>query len=232
MFRQIFLAAVVAALCAGLVTSAFQQLRLVPLILVAETYEGDDHHAETAIEGEEQAAHAHAADEWMPADGFERTAYTVLANLLLAAGFAFVMSAVSLIFNLPITPQTGLFWGVGGFIVFSLAPALGLPPVLPGMNVAETGPRQVWWVLTSGVTLCALVLLSKVRAIWALAIAFGLIVVPHVIGAPQPPLDHSHVPAELASAFAATALANGFLFWLTLGVAYGLLNSVFERKFQ
>lgn len=229
MFRNLFLAAILAALCAGLVTSVFQHFRLIPLIIAAESYEGDDHdHA--VEEGEAVAGHTHDEDEWMPEDGLERTAYTVLANLLVAAGFAFLLTAIALVFNLPVTPATGILWGVAGFAAFSLAPALGLPPGLPGMPVADTAARQLWWVFAAGATVAGLVLLVKIRALWVIAVAVFLILVPHFIGAPQPPLEATDVPAPLAAAFASAVLANGLVFWVTLGVTYGFLNQRFERS--
>src|SRR5690606_12559626 len=99
MFRNLFFAALVAALCAGLVTSAFQAWRVTPLIFAAEAYEGaapEHAHEETAGEADAAVpAHAHDEDEWAPQDGFERTAYTLFANFLMAAGYALILGAVS-----------------------------------------------------------------------------------------------------------------------------------------
>lgn len=230
MFRNLFFAALIAALCAGLATSVVQHFRLIPLIVAAESYEGEAPHEHGEAASGEVAEHAHEDDEWMPADGFERTAFTVAANLLMAAGFAFVMTALSLIFNLPITAQTGLAWGVGGFIAFSLAPALGLPPGLPGMPIAETGARQLWWVFAAVSTALGLLALAKWRTVWAMALAVALFILSHVVGAPQPPLEETGVPAGLAAAFASAVLANGLVFWVVLGVGYGFVNSRFQRR--
>lgn len=232
MFRNLFLAALLAALCAGLTTSAFQFWRLTPLIVAAEGYEDKDahEHGEIAEDGEAVATHAHDDDEWMPQDGFERTTYTVLANVLLAIGFASILTAASLVFNLPITPATGLLWGVGGFLAFSLAPALGLPPGLPGMPIAETAARQVWWVFAAASTGAGLVLIAKYRALWAVGAAVLLFALPHVIGAPQPPAEHTDVPAGLSAAFVSAVLVNGLIFWAVLGLAYGYINQRFLEK--
>ncbi|MCD7058801.1 CbtA family protein [Pelagibacterium xiamenense] len=224
MFRNLFFAAILAALCAGLLTSVLQQVRLTPLILAAETYETTGGHEHTHAEGEAVAPHTHEEDEWMPADGVERTAYTVLANLLLGAGFAFVMAAVSLVFSLPITPGTGLLWGLGGFAAFSLAPALGLPPGLPGMPIAETGARQLWWAFAAVSTGAGFVLIAKLRTWWAAVMAIALIALPHLVGAPQPPIEETGVPAGLAAAFVSAVLFNAAAFWVALGLAYGYFN--------
>lgn len=34
---------------------------------------------------------------------------------------------------------------MAGFAAFTVAPALGLPPELPGMMAADLGPRQARW---------------------------------------------------------------------------------------
>src|SRR5690606_27228188 len=146
MFRNLFFAAVLAALCAGLVMSAIQHFRVTPLILHAETFEGEGHShgaAETHVH-EDGTAHTHEApEEWAPQDGFERSSYTLLANLLVSAGFALVLGAVSMFAGIPLTFANGALWGVAGFLTFSLAPAYGLAPELPGMPAADLFARQV-----------------------------------------------------------------------------------------
>ncbi|WEJ32572.1 CbtA family protein [Devosia sp. SD17-2] len=229
MFRNLFYAALVAALCAGLVTSAFQAWRVTPLIFAAEAYEGsgaDHHHEEAAADTSAAAvpAHSHDEDEWAPQDGVERTAYTIFANLLMAAGYALILGAVSVLFNIPITFANGLLWGLGGFAAFTLAPALGLPPGMPGMPVADTFARQLWWAGAAVSTGAALVLVAKFRAPWALAVAVALIILPHLIQAPVAPDDPSGVPPRLTAEFVSAVLFNGALFWVALGLAFGWFN--------
>jgi cobalt transporter subunit CbtA len=236
MFRNLFFAALVAALCAGLVTSVIQHFRVTPLIFAAESFEGEaghHHHGEEAVahsHAEGTPAHSHGEDEWMPQDGLERTGYTVLANILMAAGYALIIGAVSVLFNLPITWSTGLLWGLGGFAAFSLAPSFGLPPGLPGMPVADTFARQLWWAGTALSTGAALLLAAKLRAPWALAIAIALIVLPHVIGAPQAPAEATGVPAPLAASFAAAVLFNGAVFWVVLGAVFGRMHDYLATR--
>jgi cobalt transporter subunit CbtA len=139
----------------------------------------------------------------------------------MAAGFALVIGAVSVIFNLPITLANGLLWGLGGFAAFSLAPALGLPPGMPGMPVADTLARQLWWLGAALGTGAALVLLARVRAPWALLAAAALVLLPQLIAAPQAPDDPTGVPPRLTAEFVAAVLFNGALFWVALGLAFG-----------
>jgi cobalt transporter subunit CbtA len=227
MFRNLFLAALVAALCAGLVTSVVQYLRVTPLILAAEAYETADH---THAAG--TPAHVHGEGEPMPQDGFERTAYTILANILMAVGYALIIGAVSVLFNLPLTWSTGLLWGIGGFAAFSLAPAFGLAPNLPGMPIADTFTRQLWWAGAALATGSALLLTAKFRAPWALAFAVALAIVPHLIGAPQVPEQVSGVPANLAASFTSAVLFNAAVFWIVLGVTCGRMNDYFAARTQ
>lgn len=245
MIRNLFAAALLAALCAGLVTAAIQHFRVTPLILHAETFEGEgghSHGAEAVAADHEHAAgtpeHEHDTvattaaepEEWAPQDGFERTAYTTLATVLVAAGFALVIGAVSMFAGLPITFANGFLWGMAGFVTFSLAPAYGLAPELPGMPAADLAARQVWWVGTALATGAACLLLAKTRAGWAFAVAIALAVIPHIIGAPAAPDEPSAVPAHLATEFAAITLGTSLVFWLVLGTVFGKLNDVFAGR--
>ena len=56
-----------------------------------------------------------------------------------------------------------------------------------------------------------------------LAGALLLLVVPHVIGAPQPHAFESRVPAELAARFAALSLIVQGVLWACSGAAIGYL---------
>ncbi|MCR6669867.1 CbtA family protein [Devosia ginsengisoli] len=245
MIRNLFAAALLAALCAGLITAAIQHFRVTPLILHAETFEGEgghSHGAEAVAADHDHAAgtpeHEHDAvaateaepEEWAPADGFERTAYTTLATVLAAAGFALVIGAVSMFAGLPITFANGFLWGIAGFVTFSLAPAYGLAPELPGMPAADLFARQVWWVGTALATGAACLLLARTRAGWAFAVAIALVAIPHIIGAPAAPDKPSAVPAHLATEFAAITLGTSLVFWLILGTIFGKLNDVFAGR--
>ncbi|HUV33206.1 MAG TPA: CbtA family protein, partial [Devosiaceae bacterium] len=224
MFARIIFAAVVAGLVSGLAMSAVQQWQLVPLIVEAEAHEGIEHlHSDGSV-------HIHADDAaqpWAPADGLERTFYTVLANLLAAIGFALVLAAVSVLAGLELTLANGLLWGLAGLVTFQLAPALGLPPELPGMPAADLGPRQLWWWGTVIATAAGLLAVAKWRHPAAFAVAIALIAAPHLIGAPAAPDEPSGVPALLASRYAANVLVAAAVFWLLLGPLLGWLTERF-----
>lgn len=229
LFQRIFFAAVLAGLAAGLAMSALQQWKVTPLILAAETFETAEPAAHTHEEG--AAPHTHDEDAWAPQDGVERTAYTVLANVLGCIGFALLLAATSVLAGLPITAANGVIWGIGGFIAFQLAPALGLPPELPGMPAADLGARQLWWWGAALATGAGLLTVAKLRNWTGIGIAALLLLTPHIIGAPQLTGEHaSAVPAHLATQFAAAALATGALFWLTVGPLLGWLSERFARR--
>lgn len=230
LFRRIVFAAVLAGALAGLGYAAIQQWRVVPLILEAETYETADHHHDSAADHDETVPHSHAqeAEPWAPTDGFERTAYTTLATTLAGVGFALIMNAISLVSGIAITPQNGVIWGLAGFATFSLAPAFGLPPELPGMAAADLVARQVWWWGTALATGVAIFAIARFRTPWVILGALVVIAIPHILGAPIAPEEHSDLPAHLATAFAAASLASALMFWLAMGTLLGWANARFS----
>ncbi len=164
LFRNIVFVSALAGLVAGLAMTAMQYAGTVPLILRAETYENGgacaashDHGTAGHTAGEATvAAHPHEHDEeaWAPADGFQRSAFTALANIVTAIGFAVLLVTASEFAGGMTGWRQGVFWGLAGFAVFTLAPGLGLPPELPGMPAADLEARQVWWVATVGGDRC------------------------------------------------------------------------------
>ncbi len=228
LFQRIFFAVLLAGLISGAVLAAIQAWRVTPLILAAEVYES----AEPAHEHDAAAAvpeHHHDAAAWAPADGFERTGLTVLADILTALGFAFILAAVSVLTGIPVTATNGVIWGLCGYLTFQLLPAFGLPPELPGMPAADLVSRQVWWWATALATATALFGIAKFRSWPAVAIGAVLLLLPQVIGAPVIPDEASSVPAHLATSFAASALTASAAFWLVLGPAYGWLSERLAR---
>ncbi len=214
MFARILLAAVIGGIAAALLLTVVQSAKVLPLILEAETYEGvtsdHDHDAPVAVD------HAHDAEAWAPADGGERLAYTLMTNVLTGVGFALLLTAAMSLRGSS-GWREGLIWGLAGYAVFSLAPAMGLPPELPGMAAGDLAARQIWWAGTVLATGAGLALIIFVPRVVVRAIGVILIVAPHAIGAPHPEVAHSTVPAELAAAFVGATLVANLLFWLAIG---------------
>ena len=152
-FRNIVIVAAIAGAIAGLGMTVAQQFAMVPLILQAEVFEEQSAKApattpEMAHEHASGAAAHNHGEGWAPSDGIERTGFTLAVNVITGIGFALLLVAASELFGGLGGWHQGVFWGLAGFIAFTLAPGLGLPPELPVMPAAELGPRQLWWVGT------------------------------------------------------------------------------------
>jgi cobalt transporter subunit CbtA len=223
MLRDTFLTATLAGLFAALMLTIVQSAWITPLILEAETYESGS--AQAAPEHEhaahEHAGHDHGDDEWRPADGWQRTGFTFAANLVLGLGYSLVLMGVYLLWRHPSGMLSGAVFGIGGFIVFFGAPALGLPPELPGTASAALSDRQLWWTTIVVATGAGLLLLFARPFTWLKALAGAvLLIAPHLmIAAPEPEAHGALAPDELQQRFQiATTLANA-AFWVLLGVA-------------
>ena len=245
-FRHIVLSAVVAGLITGLVVTLVQVFTTVPLIAKAEVYEkaaeaqpsAESVQAAPADVHHDHAAHDHGAGDhhgastWEPKDGFERTFYTGVATVLAAIGYALLLGACFSQMQ-SVGWLTGLGLGLAGFIVFQLAPAIGLPPEPPGAPVAELMPRQLWWFGTVVATALALgawfYARNHSKLIW-IPVGVLLLLLPHLIGAPQSTEGQTVVPQELARNFAIAALLTAAVFWLVLGGIEGYLFGKFSRR--
>lgn len=246
--KQIVSVAALSGLMAGVCLTVAQQWQVSPLIHQAEVFENA---ANDAPKGTEQApglassivkhahehAHQHATPshddhtgthddaDWKPSDGIERIFYTTLVNVSLAVGFGLLLGSVLYLHGGMTSWRAGLVWGLAGYLVFFVAPSIGLPPQLPGTEAAPLAERQLWWVLTVTSAAAGLALLRFARMPFKL-IGAVVLTLPYLAGAPQPAISGGSAPPELAQAFVlATSLANGF-FWLVLGV----LTTQFYKK--
>jgi len=205
-------------LLAALLLTLLQSFWVAPLILEAETYESAapvaEHH-EHGAEG--AAAHEHSAEAWSPEDGWQRVLSTTGGNLVVAVGFALILVALYSLRE-PKRAATGALWGLAGFAVFCLAPTLGLPPELPGTAAADLGHRQAWWIGTASATALGLALLVFARHWLVKALGAVLLVLPHVIGAPQPEVHQSLAPEALEAQFKVASWLTNAAFWLALGL--------------
>ncbi|WP_095064438.1 CbtA family protein [Pseudomonas sp. Irchel s3f19] len=216
-------------LLAALLLTLLQSFWVAPLILEAETYESAapaaEHHAHGA---EGAAAHEHSDEAWSPEDGWQRILSTTGGNLVVAVGFALILAALYSLRE-PKRAATGALWGLAGFAVFCLAPTLGLPPELPGTAAADLGQRQAWWIATASATALGLALLVFARHWLVKALGAVLLVLPHVIGAPQPEVHQSLAPEALEAQFKIASWLTNAAFW----VALGLLSAwLFRRSSQ
>jgi cobalt transporter subunit CbtA len=216
MFKRIVFAAALAGVISGLLLTVIQQIEIVPLIEAAEV-------REAASVAPQAHPHSEANQSWTPHDGWERALATAVSNIILAIAFALLLSsAMSL--RRSSGWRAGLVWGIAGYVVFFVAPALGLPPELPGTDAAPLSDRQLWWVGTASCTAAGLWLAAFAGK--PLVRVFGLVLLcaPHAIGAPQPQIDDGVNIGDLAQEFIrATYLANAAL-WLSLGGFVGVFG--------
>jgi len=226
LFRNAIFAAALAGLLAGLVLAVLQTYATVPLILQAEAFESagemGNHHETVVAE-----SHDHDDEAWSPADGFERLAYTLAINVVSGIGFALLLVAASEFAGGIAGWRQGMLWGLAGFGVFILAPGVGLPPELPAMPAADLLARQIWGIGTVATTAAGLALIAF-RGTAPLAIlGVVLIVLPHIIGAPQPQSHESPIPEILHHRFVVSVAVTNLVFWVALGGILGLLRHRF-----
>ena len=209
-FRRIVLAALCAGVAAGIVLTAVQTIKVLPLIAAAESFETGGHGAHDDGHGH---GHGHAGGE-----GARRLVLTALVNVLAGCAFALLLTA-GLSLAPPADWRLGFAWGVAGFAAFSLAPAAGLPPQLPGSLSAALEARQLWWAGCAAATAGGLASIVFAPALWGRVAGAALILLPHAAGAPRPGSDIAGraLPAELAASFVGASLAANFVFWLTVG---------------
>lgn len=205
MFRALTFSAVAAGCAGGLIVSVFQWAVVTPLIIEAEVFE----HGITASHG-------------FTSIDFSRTALTTLASVVYGAGLALVLLGLMTIIGEKIHVRSCLTWGLAGFFAVGLAPALGLPPVVPGIPEAPLIDRQIWWtgtVLATGLGLWAI---SRQKGLVWIVAGTAAIIAPHLIGAPHVALVASDVPAALAAHFVSASLVASLLLWVCISGTAGL----------
>ncbi|GFM88444.1 membrane protein [Pseudomonas cichorii] len=219
MFKRIIQTAGFSGLLAALLLTLLQSFWVAPLILQAETYEKapaehvhEHDHAEGAAAG-----HSHDEEAWEPEDGWQRILSTTGGNLVVAVGFALMLVALYTL-RAPGRTSQGALWGLAGFAVFVLAPTLGLPPELPGTAAADLNLRQYWWIGTAASTAAGLALIAFGQNWLLKVLGAAILVVPHLIGAPQPLTHESLAPEALESQFVMASLLTNALFWIALGL--------------
>jgi cobalt transporter subunit CbtA len=225
MFRRLVFAALLAGGAAGLLLTGVQQWRVTPIILAAEKLETSAPSARVR----EPAGNAHDAPTWRPADGVERILFTLLANVLAGIGFALLIVA-GMDARSHSGWRQGLGWGLAGYLVFFVAPSLGLHPKVPGTAGAALLEQQLWWVLTVAASAGGLALLVFGRSLLLRGMAIVLLVTPHLFGAPLPEVTGSLVPQQLSDDFVLAATVANMIFWLVLGGLSGQFLQHFSRE--
>ncbi len=182
------------------------------------------------------SGHSHDAQAWAPEDGLERTFYTYLSNILAAIGFAAVMLALMTQVQLQglakLSAARGFLWGLAGFAAFFVAPGIGLPPEIPGIEAAAIESRQSWWLLAVLSVAAGLAIIAFASSLFKL-VGIACLALPYIVGAPHPAgpafthPDPAAVAAlsELHNQFIIASGVSNLIFWLALGaISAWLLN--------
>ncbi len=216
-FRQLFLIASLTAILASIAFSFYQFLFVNPIIFAAETFEITETSINSTIE------------PWAPETGIERNFFTFLANFLMSLAYGLILAS-TMTFRGSCSTLKGLAWGIAGYLSLFIAPSLGLPPEIPGMEAAALNQRQNWWLLAIILTASGLAVLAFSPRYYKGA-GVILILLPHLIGAPAPEIHgFSHpdphavaILMELWQQFIIqTGIANALL-WIIIGGSTGYL---------
>lgn len=221
MFTKIITTALFAGFIVGIVSAILQLIFIQPILLHAELYEtGSLTHF-----GENNSKKVH---QKLPFD-FQRNGLSILFSALIYTGYAIILVSI-LAYASSLSLKTdnlrSILFGISGFFAVQLAPAFGLPPELPGAAAAEVVPRQVWWYFCVFATIIGIWMISFGDKILYVSIGIIVILIPHLIGAPEPEFFVGPTPPELASHFASRTLALGAVSWIFLGY----LSGYFWRK--
>jgi len=224
LLRRMTAVALVGGVSTGLLWFALQAVWVTPLVHRAETYETHAPGSASPAGADPTIADQPATGTvgrwlrtWTVPGGLERAALTAVSDALAAVGFALVLVAGMVLQGAEPSAGRGVLWGLAGYAAVMLAPALGLPPALPGAATAPLADRQLWWVGTVAATAAGLALLAFAPR-WIKPAGVVLLVVPHAIGAPVPPLDVPELlPPALTARYAAAVLVTGAAFWAALG---------------
>ncbi len=229
LLRRVIFSAALAGVLAGLLLYAVQSVFVVPLILDAENYETAEpaQQAQPADDGHSHS-HEHAGGDDHALFGLERRSLlTAAADAVTGVGFGLLLVA-GFALRGGVDWRRGLAWGVAGFMAFTLAPAIGMPPELPGDFAAPLADRQFWWFFAAVATAGGLALVAFAESWPWRAAGLVLIALPHIVGAPSPEEHGGLAPDELRQSFRIAALATMALFWVVLGGLAGF----FYRRFE
>ena len=214
MVKNLFVSAICAGIVAGLIAALLQFIFVIPVLLEGELFEtGARRHF--GNDGSPQS------DRGVPGlgDDWGRHSMTVAFNIITYTGYGLILAAMISYAALKgsFTPsRQGITWGLCGFIAVQLAPAIGLPPELPGTLAAEIGPRQMWWLGTIVATAIGMGLIAFGRSYLPLC-GIAIILIPHLVGAPHLDAFFGVAPPELAAEFATLSLGTSAAGWAVLG---------------
>lgn len=218
MLKHLLTGALIAGAAAGLIAAALQFAFVIPLVLEGELYETGARVHFGASSPQSPAGAPGLGTDWgrhLMTVAFDVVSYTAYGLILTG------LMAVAALRGHTVDARTGAVWGMAGFVAVQLAPAIGLPPELPGTIAAEVLPRQIWWSGTILATAAGLWLLAFGKGWGALGAGIVLLLAPHIIGAPHLDTYFGVAAPELAAEFAARSLGFAAAGWVILGALAG-----------
>ncbi|HHL20389.1 MAG TPA: hypothetical protein ENJ52_02550 [Aliiroseovarius sp.] len=237
MTLRILTNALFAGLIAGAIVVLMQFLLTQNLILEAEDYESGakvhfaglaepgvmhDHGEGVAIDPATATDMAEAAAAEETESIVKRFSLAFAVDFVIYVAWALIMSAlvsIAVAKGYKMTLQTGLLWGLAGFVAVHVAPGIGLAPELPGIPAPDLQARQLWWIGTIIAAAIAMGLFAFGRNPIAIAAGVALLVIPHVIGAPALDELAGLAPPSLAAEYVARSFAVAITGWSVLGLA-------------
>lgn len=221
MTKALLSSGLLAGAASGLVVALLQLLLIQPLIIEAEQYETGVLVLPGSATVAPEVAEVHSGSEASETSGLSRATFTVLFLTLTWSGFGLLAASVVATVK-AIAPERSisvLGIAMAGFATATLAPALGLPPELPGMPAADLEARQVWWIWSVASTVAALTIGVRFQFWAARLMAVALAASPHIFGAPSAPIAVAIIPPDLAALYAVRVLGVSFAGWLVMAIA-------------
>ena len=216
---RILIAGVFAGICAGILATILQSIMVVPIIATAELFETGQM---VYFDGDVPLVKLSALIS-EPRD-LTTMFYTGVSTIVSAMGFALLLASVMSLRDEYLSVKQGALWGVFAFVALVLAPAIGLPPELPGSGSADVVERQVWWVGTAIATSIGLWQIAFYSSYKRLVIAVMFIALPHIVGAPHPNAYMGVTPPEMAGHFSTVALGVSLVMWVSIGTFLVMIN--------
>ena len=213
MVSRIIVSGLFAGALGGIIAGFLQWYFVQPVLLHSELYEAG---ILTHFDGSSNSAHPDLEYIQPIRDGL-----SLVFSMLIYTGYALILIAAMTLrqqkSETATTFHQGIIWGISGFFVMHLAPAISLPPEVPGVAAAELQPRQIWWFATTLLTAGGLWIIAFTEKGSRFIMGAALILAPHIIGAPEPDIFTGPAPTEIGTLFASRALGIGFISWAMLG---------------
>ena len=167
--------ALLAGFLAGPCLFVIQRTLTVPLIRSAETYE--------------KAGSPESQSDTFAMEPL-RSISTLLGDLFVAVGFGLIVTGIYTVRGSG-GWEFGLLVGLAGFVTFHLAPAVVVPPAVPGMEVASLPLRQTAWLVAVASAVIGIILFFYLSGLARLS---GLLffVLPGVVFRLLVPLGGKH----------------------------------------